>query len=565
MTRHWLSARTGRRARLTALAAAVVAVAGVLAACSSSPGGGTAASGPSGTVTGSFGSGANFVADFNPFSPGAQDPTFGMIYEPLMFFDTAKAGSVNPWLATSYSWGEGGKSVTFQLRHGVKWDDGTAFTSSDVAYTFNLIKSNSALNQYGLPIAGVTTSGPDTVTITFTSSVYTELYYIAGRVDIVPEHIWSKISDPATWTDPNPVGTGAYTLSKLTPQVLELTANRHYYLPGLPKVKTYEFLTYSGNTTADAAIEGGTLGWASAYIPNINKLYTARDPKYALVDIPLATDVLIPNMAKGPTTSLALREAISDAIDRGYISQSVYNGYAPATNPEGLLLPDYKDVASPATLSGSFGGADPAKSKSILTAAGYKMQPDGVFAAPSGSPLNIDVKVVTGYTDYLSVLQILVPELKAAGINLTVTTEAYSVWASDQDTGNFQLLMSSSGYTPSPYSYYYNMLDSAVTQPLGTSESVGDFGRYDNATVNGLLLTVAGTTDSATQDAAFHQIESIFAAQLPDIPLFAAQDEIEFNGNMVTGYPTSSDPYAGPPNWLESDNGWVADRLAPAS
>jgi peptide/nickel transport system substrate-binding protein len=566
MTRHWLSARTGRRrTHVAALAAAAIAV-GVLAACSSSPSASpSTSSGPSGTVTGTFGSGASFVADFNPFSPSAEDPTYGMIYEPLMFFDTAKAGTVDPWLATSYSWGSGGKSITFQLRHGVEWNDGTAFTASDVAYTFNLIKSNSALNQYGLPIASATASGPYTVTVSFTSSVYTDLYYIAGKVDILPQHIWSKITDPATWTDPNPVASGAYTVSKVTPQVLELTANRHYYLPGLPKVKTYEFLTYSGNTTMDAAVEGGTLGWSGAYIPNINKLYTARNPKDALVDLPLATDFLIPNMVKGPTTSLAVREAISDAIDRGFISQSVYNGYAPASNPEGLLLPNFKDVASPATLSGSFGGANPAESKSILTAAGYKMQSDGVFNTPSGTPLNIDVKVVTGYTDYLSILQILVPELKAAGINLTVTTEAYSVWSSDQDTGNFQLLISNAGYTPVPYSYYYSLLDSAVTKPLGTSESVGDFGRYDNATVNSLLNTIAGATDTTTQDNAFYQIESIFAAQLPDIPLFDAQDEIEFDGTMVTGYPTSSDPYAGAAIWLSPDNGWVADRLVPAS
>jgi peptide/nickel transport system substrate-binding protein len=553
--------------RSVALAVAVIAAAGVLAACSSSSGSSTSStsssSGPSGLVTGSFGSGASFVANFNPFSPSAQDPTYGMIYEPLMFFDTAQSGTVNPWLATSYAWSDGGSSITFQLRHGVQWNDGVAFTSSDVAYTFNLIKSNSALNQFGLPIASVTTSGAYAVTITFTAPVYTDLYYIAGKVDILPQHIWSKITDPATWTDPDPVATGGYMVSKVSPQVLELTANPHYYMPGLPKVKTYEFLTYSGNTTMDAAVEAGTLGWSGAYIPNINNLYVAKNPKYALVDLPLAVDFLIPNMTQGPTTSLAVREAISDAIDRGYISQSVYNGYASPVNPEGLLLPNFKNVASTATLGSSFGGADPAKSKSVLEAAGYKLGSDGTFNSPSGSPLNLDVKVVTGYTDYLSILQILVPELKAAGINLTVTSEAYSVWASDQDTGNFQLLISNAGYTPNPYSYYYSLLDSAVTRPIGTSESVGDYGRYSNATVDSLLNTIAGTTDTTTQDNAFYQIESTFAAQLPDIPLFDAQDEIEFNGTMTTGYPTSSDPYAGAAIWLSPDNGWVADRLAP--
>lgn len=562
------NARTRKHARTAATMAAAVALAGVLAACSS-PGGssagsaGGASSGSTGLVTASFGNSTPFSADFNPFSPSAEDPTYGMIYEPLMYFDTAKAGTVSPWLATGYSWGPGGKSITFTLRHGVKWNDGHPFTSADVAYTFDLAKSNPALNSYGLPIAGTTTNGPYSVTITFTKSVYEDLYFIAGKSWILPRHIWSKITDPTTWTDPHPVGTGAYEVAKVTPQVLEITANPHYYLPGLPKVKAYEFLTYSSNTTADAAIEQGHLGWAGGFIPNINKTYLARNSKYALVDFPLAVDYLVPNMAKGPTTSLAVRKAISDAIGRSYISQSVYNGYAPPTNPEGLLMPNFKDVASSQTLSGKFGGADPAQAKKILQDAGYTMGSDGIFDSPSGKPLTVNVKLVSAYTDYVSIVQILQPELKAAGINLTVTAEAYSVWSSDQDTGNFQLLLTSAGYTPNPYSFYYNLIDSAVTRPLGTSEVIGNFGRYRNSRVDSLLSTIASTTDTATQDKAFYKIESIFASQLPDIPLMEAQDEIEFNGNDVSGWPTASSPWAAPAIWLSPDDGWVADRLSP--
>jgi peptide/nickel transport system substrate-binding protein len=545
----------GRRARDIACTASVVVLAGVLAACGGGSGGsgsGSGGSGASGVVTATLGNSSPFSANFNPFSPSALDPTWGMIYEPLMFFDTAQAGNVQPWLATSYTWGAGGTSLTFKLRSGVKWNDGQPFTSADVAYTFNLIKSSTALNQYGLPIAGATASGPDTVTVTFTKPVYTDLYYIAGKTFILPQHIWSKIKDPTTWTDPNPVATGGYEAAKVTPQVLEITANPHYYMPGLPKVKTYEFLTYSSNVTSDTAIEQGQLGWSGDFIPNINKTYLARNTKYALVDLPLAVDYLIPNMAKGPTTSLAVRQAISDSIDRNYISQSVYNGYAPPTNPAGLLMPNFENVASTAA-NGTFGGADPAQAKKVLQAAGIKL------------PLTLDVKVVAGYTDYLSILQILQPELKAIGISLQVISESFSVWSSDQDTGNFQLLMSSAGYTPNPYTFYYSLLDSAVTAPLGTSESVGNFGRYKNAQVDQDLATIAATTSATAQQPAFSQIQSIFAAQLPDIPLMEAQDEIEFNGNQVTGWPTKSDPYAAPAIWLSPDDGWVADRLAPVS
>jgi peptide/nickel transport system substrate-binding protein len=564
MTRHWLPAR----ARYAASLMAAIAAAGMLAACSSGHGssaGGGSSAGPSGTITGSFTS-APYTADFNPYSPGNLAIDNGMIYEPLMFFDTAQSGSVQPWLATGYTWGSGGRSLTFTLRHNVTWNDGKPFTSADVAYTFNLEKSSTTANQYGLPIAGVTTNGRYSVTVSFTRPVYTDLWFIAGKTMMLPQHVWSTIKDPMTWTNPHPVGTGAYLVSKVTPQVLILTANTHYYMPGLPRVKTYEFPVYTNNNTADAAIETGQVDWGGGFVPNINQTYLAKNPRYHLVDIPLAEDYLIPNMVKGPTTSLALRQAISAALDRSYMSQSVYNGYGPATNPEALLMPNFKNVASPQTQSdqaAGFGGADPARSKQILQAAGYKMGGNGIFDAPGGQALNLDVKVVSGWTDFQSLLQIMQQELKAAGIGLTITQEAYSVWLNDQYTGNFQLLMSNGGYTPIPYNYYYDLLDSAVTRPIGTAETIGNFGRYHNPTVDNLLNTIATTTDAAAQDQAFYQIESIVKQQLPVIPLMEAQDEIEFNGNHVANFPTTSNPWSGAAPWLQPDCGWLAARLAP--
>src|SRR5215469_2277890 len=98
--------RGRRRAQSTACAVIVVVLAGVLAACGGGSGGaGSGGSGASGTVTAALGNSSPFVANFNPFSPSVENPAFGMIYEPLMFFDTAQSGNVQSWLAKSYTWG----------------------------------------------------------------------------------------------------------------------------------------------------------------------------------------------------------------------------------------------------------------------------------------------------------------------------------------------------------------------------------------------------------------------------------------------------------------------------
>ena len=371
---------------------------------------------PSGVLTITTGAAGSFADDFNLYSPNAEDPTNGMIYEPLFFFDTAKDGVVKPWLGTSYAWSNGGKTVKVQLRHGVTWTDGKPFTSADVVFTFNQAIHSTALNKFGLPLASVAANGHYAVTINFTAPAYTDAYYALGRVEMLPQHLWASVKDPATFLNTRPVGTGAYILSSFSGQAFTLTANPHYYFAGLPKFKTVRFLAFSGNTTSDAAIESGQVDWAGSYIPGIGQLYLAKNKKFVVSDIPLSTAFLVPNMATGPTTNLAVRQAISAALDRSGISSTVYNGYASPTNPEALILPNYSAVLSPSLAHASFGSPSAAKAKGILAAAGV------------ATPLNLTVDMVNGYTDYLSDLQIVQAELKPAGINLTIDQPSYSAF-----------------------------------------------------------------------------------------------------------------------------------------
>lgn len=552
-------------ARRVLLALSTTALLATTTACGSGGNGGSGASGASGTIVATTGSGSPFTSDFNPFSPNVQVGAIGMIYEPLMFFNTAKSGDVEPWLARSYTWGAGGTSITFKLRTGVEWNDGKAFSAADVAYTFNLIAHNQALNTYSLPITKAAASGTDSVTIDFSKPAYTDLYYLAGKSMILPQHVWRSVSDPKTFGDANPVGTGAYMVSKVSAQVLDLTANPHYYQPGLPKVKTIRLLTFTGNSTADQAIESGEIDWGGGFIPNIKQNYLSKDTKYKVEDIPLSVTYLLTNDKTGPTADKAVRQAISQAIDRNFISQSVYNGYAPAVNPMDLLTPNFNSVLSPALASKSFPAADPAAAESSLKADGYSLGSDGYLHNAAGKTLEITLKVPTGWTDYVSIMQIVQQELKQAGIKIDITTEAYAAWLQDQNTGNFQMLVDNFGYTPDPYAYYDQLLDGAKAPAIGSVDQFGDYGRFDDPQIDSLLSQISQTSDTAAQKADFYQIEQLVLDDLPTIPLFDAQDEIEFNAHHVANYPTTASPYAAPPVWLQPDEGWVAMHLAPAS
>src|SRR6202034_3065952 len=170
-----------RRRSLVSMAAVVVICGGV-APCSSSSSTGTVASGSSpssssATLTMESSPETTITQAFNPFV--ATQAAYGMgatglIYEPLIQFDLASPTVSYPWLATSYTWADGGKQITFTIRPGVKWNNGTPLTPADVVFTFDLIKANAAINIGGLKISSVSASG-DTVTVTFPTSQYTNL------------------------------------------------------------------------------------------------------------------------------------------------------------------------------------------------------------------------------------------------------------------------------------------------------------------------------------------------------------------------------------------------------
>ncbi|HEY0999434.1 MAG TPA: ABC transporter substrate-binding protein, partial [Streptosporangiaceae bacterium] len=155
----------------------VIVAAGMIAAgctagsktsSTSGSGNGNKAAGNS-TLSISNESGQLWSCGFNPLNPSFTQFSAGFIYEPLVYVNPLQQGKTTPMLASSYKWGAGNKSLTFTIRSGVKWSDGTPMTANDVAYTFNLTKKYPALDLTGAwsALSSVTASG-STVTMNFT-------------------------------------------------------------------------------------------------------------------------------------------------------------------------------------------------------------------------------------------------------------------------------------------------------------------------------------------------------------------------------------------------------------
>src|SRR3984957_1733474 len=328
--------------RLKAIGA-LVAVGLLAAACSAGKGGGNGGSNGNGstkatnTVTISNENGALWTCNFSPFNGSDTLLSVGFVYEPVVYVNALQNGKTTPMLATSWKWGSGNTSLTFTIRSGVKFSDGTPMTAADVVYTFNLIKKYPALDLTGdwAVLSSVTQSGSNQVVMKFKHPAVPAFYYIAGQTPIVPQHIWSKISNPVSYPDSSPVGTGPYKVNPCTKSNITYTANPHYWQPGLPKVTKVQYPAFTSNNTANDQLANGQAQWGSQYIPSIKSFYTAKSPNFHYWFPPTVNVSLIPNLKNPLLANVKVRQAMSDAIDRAKVSSIGESGYEPPANPPG--------------------------------------------------------------------------------------------------------------------------------------------------------------------------------------------------------------------------------------
>jgi peptide/nickel transport system substrate-binding protein len=480
-------------------------------------------------------------ANYNPFvqsTAAYQAGADSMMYEPLMDFNLANPAA-KPYymLATAYKWGKGGKSITFTIRQGVKFSNGTAMTPADVVYSFQLLQKNSDVNTAGLDITGASASGND-VTVNFSSPQYTNLQSI-GNTYVVPQSIWSTVGDPGQYVDSNPIGTGPYTVTSTGASGITMTANPNYW-GGAPAVSTLEIPAIASNTTVLSLLTSNQLTWAGNFITGLQKAYVSPSPStHQVWFAPVQTNSLEPNLTKWPTNQLPVRQAISLAIDRTAIDQQGEAGLEPvATNASGLVLPNFKTLLSPSvkkyTLSPH---SNTAAAIAVMKKAGYVIKHG--FFYQGNKEVKIPITDPAAYTDYAEDDSLIAAELRKAHIDSTFYGPSPSTWAANVASGNFTLTQHWSNTSISAYQLYSGWLNSKLI----TKNSSGNFERLKNASIDKDLAGLAAQTTTSGQLKYLAPIEKYVATQLPVIPTVYGAAFDEYNSSNFTGWPSAKDPY----------------------
>ena len=534
--------------RLKASAIALgIATALVLTGCSSSGGNdddSTTSSGEGAALTIAKPDGAIATESNNPWIGDSSALKLGYvnaIYEPVGIVNVVNpSDEVRPWLASEITWSEDYTSVTLTTREGVKWSDGKDLTADDIAYSYQILVDTPELNTAALDIKDVAVDG-DKVTVTFGTPMFAKQDKVLHRF-VVPQHVWEGVADPTTETNPDPVGTGPYTLTSFSTESVQLDARDDYW-GGELAVPTLYYVSYNDNSALTTALANGDADWAQAFLPNVQSAFVDKDPEHNVYWAPagLGIDAMFVNTTKKPFDDVAFRQAVNMVIDREQHQQIARESGVPLlTSVTGLPTP-----AGDPFISDEFAGeeyeVDVDGAKKVLTDAGYTFEGDALVD-PDGEPVTFQLSVPQGWNDYVTGISLIAESVKAIGVEATVDTPDSDSWWAAKGTGDFDAILHWTETGATPYDIYSDTMDARWLKPVGEAADY-NFGRFDSPEATAALDAYLAATTDEDRATAIAEAQKIFVEQVPVMPIGTRPFITEFNTRNYVGWPSDDDPY----------------------
>jgi peptide/nickel transport system substrate-binding protein len=310
------------------------------------------------------------------------DPTAMVGTTPYLVADYIFDGLVDigpkgmyPALATSWKISPDGKQMDFNLRQGVKFHNGDAFTAEDVKFTYERImapdSTHSFAKQFQDAIDHIDAPTPDMVRfflkqpwpVFFTSTRY-------SMQPIVPKNYYTKVG-AKSFLD-HPVGTGPYKLVEFKAGEWNKFEANDSYWGDAPKVKSVTQIVVKEPFTRYAMLKRGEADIVTGLAgPLLEKIKTDPDVKIYLTRYTGTSGIMFNKDLFPEAADKRVRLAIGYAIDRAAIGQKILGGVCqPASS-----------MATPGTY-GYLKGLpqipyDPSKAKALLkeagVAPGYKL------------------------------------------------------------------------------------------------------------------------------------------------------------------------------------------------
>ena len=330
-----------------------------------------------------------------------------------------------PALATKWTIEDSGKKFTFTLRDGVKTHDGGTITADAVKRSFERIldpklKAGAVVSLVG-PIDTITAPDVKTVVFTFKQSYYAFMLqiwrYFFGILS--PKYLDTlKPGDSAV----APVGSGPFKFANRSADGVVTLEQFADYSWGndlvtnkaVPYLQTVKFRAITDASTRVATLESGE----NLLIDEVTEADYARlkaDNRFTFVNSPRASHTLgfFMNVTRAPTDEKPVREAVNWAIDRKSIVEKLFFGvHKVSVGPlsEGVWA-RLQEIETSL-------GFDPAKARTLLENAGWKVGASAPIREKGGQKL--EILLATFRSPWSEIAEAMQSQLRDVGIDLKV-------------------------------------------------------------------------------------------------------------------------------------------------
>lgn len=469
------------------------------------------------------------VADptFNLWAPNAYAESD--VIDPLIFSGVtswALDGTPRPDLAKSWTVSNDGLTWTFNLRQGVKWQDGTPFTADDVAYTFDQIvlnpkyPTNKASNFAALKTVRAT--GPYTVQFILSAPWAALPSYLAWFAPILPKHSFAGKGNPFQLTSFNkqhPVGTGPYIMSNYSPgQSITLTRNPTYFGPA-PKIQTIVFQIIPQATTQITSLLSGSLNYIGVEDPQLLTPLESN-PNITLQKVVQQDYYYVTlNTSLAQFKDVRVRRALSLAIDKKGLIAAVLKGNGQVATGPISPLQKYYFTSQVAQYP-----YDPQQAVKLLEQAGYTKHADGKLYDKSGQPFTINF--TAGQYGYLVPASELIQQnWEKIGITVPLKVLEWNTY--------IQQVVVKRGYEAS-FAWWIAPFDPDVYPYFACSAAnVGEnISNYCNPQLDNLMSQGRKVTSPAARKQVYTKMQQLMASDLPLLWLFYPERFTAMSANL---------------------------------
>lgn len=455
-----------------------------------------------------------------------------------------------------------GLTLTYTLRDGLVWSDGTPFTGEDYKYTAEAVmRSKLTVRKSTLQdivgakdysegkadtITGIELSdGGKTITVKLTKVFCPAIAALggAGAGGLLPKdhfvkHWDNKTTDITKNIDATPLNNappasmGPFIFKERTPGVQISYVKNPKFFRGEPLVDELVIKQYADTAATKAALLTGETSYGGVQASDYEEVSKSeilkgfRFPNYGYTYLGWNAKA-----AKAPwLADKRVRQALTHGIDRQAIMDRIVFGLGKVQHAH-LPPPSWAYDDSVLTKY----AFDPKKSKELLEAAGAKLGPDGIYRWTNGQPMQMRIETNSGNKTRETVLEVAIEQYKAIGVKIEPQLEAFNVLTDRTKPGtDFEgfILGWALGLDPDMFSIWHS-----------SQRGPGQFNRvnYVNPEVDKALEIGRNGPDcsKAARKAQYDTVQRNLSADVPYTYLFSADDLLFANKQIQNFKPTT--------------------------